>query len=704
MKKLLFSMIAASLLVGCSSPSATTTENPLLAEWDTPFAIPPFSEIYAADFMPAYKAAFAAHDAEIAAIVNNNEEASFENTIAAYDRSGRLLSKIGSVFSAMNSGVSSDSLQNIAKELSPLSSKHYDDIRLNPELFKRVKAVYDKRDGLGLNVEQTKLLTEMYDGFASSGANLSDSDKEKLRALNAEISSLQLDFGQNLLKETAAFQLVIDNEADLAGLSEDFKTAAAQRATENGQEGKWMFGLDNPSIMPFLQYSENAAARKTMLDGYLNRANNGGENDSKELIKRLIKLRLDRANLMGYATAADYILKDRCAKTADNVYGLLDQLWTPTMKVAKSELKDIQKMAKADGVNNVVASDWSYYASKAKSAKFDVSDAEIMPYFQRENVRMGMFYVATKLFGITFTPLTDVPTLVPEQEVFEVKNADGTHLGVLFDDTFARPAVKRGGAWCSSYRGQGKDADGNRIAPLTTITCNFTPPVGDKPSLLTVDEASTYFHEFGHALASLLRNVNYYGTGGFPRDFVELPSQIMEHWVLEPEVLKVYAKHYETGEVIPDELVAKIVNSGKYGQGFATGEYLAASFLDMDYHTLTSVDPNLDIAKFETSMLNDKRGLLTEIPPRYRSTYFNHTMGGGYTAGYYSYIWAAVLDSDAFAAFKESGDIFNQDIATRYRQEILEKAASDDVMKLYNNFRHAEPNVKWLLQDRGLDQ
>ncbi|MFI3321480.1 MAG: M3 family metallopeptidase [Rikenellaceae bacterium] len=703
MKKTIFStIIAASLMVGCSAPEQSAS-NPLLEEWTTPFAIPPFSTINASHFMPAYKEAFAAHAAEIKAIVENSAEPTFENTIAAYDKSGRLLSKVGSVFSAMNSGLSSEELRSIAKELSPISSAHYDDIRLNPELFKRIKSVYDKRESLNLNTEQTKLLTEMFDGFANGGANLSPADQQKLRELNTKISALQLAFGQNLLSETADFKMFVNNKADLAGLTEDFKTMAADRATAAGQEGNWLFGLDNPSIMPFLQYSENAALREKMLNGYLNRANYDNENDNKEVIKQLITLRLERAKLMGHATAADYILKDRCAKTAENVYALLDQLWAPTMKVAATELNDIKKMAKAEGQTKVGASDWRYYAAKAKADKFDLSDEEVMPYFQRENVRMGMFYVATKLFGITFTKLNDVPTLVAEQEVFEVKDADGSHLGVLFDDTYARPGLKNGGAWCSGYRSQGVDENGKRIAPLVTITCNFTAPIGDKPSLLTADEASTYFHEFGHALASLLRQVNYYGTGGYPRDFVELPSQIMEHWVFEPEVLKVYAKHYKTGEVIPDALVKKIIESGKYGQGFATGEYLAASFLDMDYHTLTSVDANFNVAEFETKMLNDKRKLLTEIPPRYRSTYFSHTMGGGYTAGYYSYIWAAVLDSDAYAAFKESGDIFNPEIAKKYREEILEKAGSEEAMVLYNNFRGSEPDVKWLLNDRGLN-
>lgn len=702
MRQFLPLILAASVMVGCSE-GAGNQSNPLLVEWDTPFGIPPFSQIDTSHFMPAYKMAFSEHKAEIEAIATNPEEPTFDNTITAYDRSGKLLSKISPVFNAMSSGVSNEALRNISKELSPISTAHYDDIRLNEQLFERIKTLYNKQESLDLTTEQAKLLTELYKTFEAGGANLSDQEKDKLRQINKEISALQIEFEQNVLAETADFKMIVSDEKELAGLPEDLIAMAANRAVESGESGKWMFGLDNSSVMPFLQYSEVAHLRETMLNGYLNRCNQNNEYDNKKVIEQLIALRLERANLLGYETAADYILIDRCASTSANVYALLDKLWEPTMKVAKQELSDIKKMAKADGIKEVKASDWRYYASKAKSAQFNIDDAELMPYFKRENVRDGMFYVANKLFGITFTQLFDTPTLVADQHVFEVKDSDGSHIGILFDDTFARPGQKRGGAWCSSYRSQVIESNGESISPLVTITCNFTPAIGDKPSLLTPDEAETYFHEFGHALASLLRCVNYYGTGGFPRDFVELPSQLLEHWVFEPEVLEVYAKHYITGEVIPTTLVDKLIAASKYGQGFATGEYLAAAYLDMDYHTLTSISEELNIEKFENEVLNNKRNLLSEIPPRYRSTYFSHTMKGSYTAGYYSYIWAAVLDSDAFAAFKESGDIFNPEIATKYRKEILEKAGSDEAMNLYTSFRGKEADVKWLLQDRGLD-
>lgn len=700
MKKLILLMLTVgTILSSCSNEK--TEQNPLLIEWNTPFGIPPFDQINASHFMPAYEAAFVAHKAEIDAIVNNSDEPTFENTIAAYDGSGKLLSKIDPVFGAMYSGITTPELQAIATELSPKESKHNDDIRLNPVLFSRIKAVYEKRDELNLTAEQMRLLTEMYKGFVRSGANLSEADQVKLRELNSEISALQLAFGQNMLSETGSFKLVIDNEADLKGLPADLIAAAAKRAEKDSMSGKWVFGLDNPSIMPFLQFSENAALRNQLLDGYLNRCNNGNDKDNKEIIKKLVSLRLERAKLMGYTTAADFILETRCAKNSSNVYGLLDKLWAPTIKVAEQELTDIKKMAAKDGIKEVGAGDWRYYAAKAKNEKFALNDEELAPYFQREKVREGMFYVANKLYGITFTKLNDVPTLVPEQEVFEVKEADGTHVGVLFDDTFARPGQKNGGAWCSGYRDQTYE-NGVRVAPLVTITCNFSTPIGDNPSLLTPDEANTYFHEFGHALAALLVNTQYLGTSNYPRDFVELPSQIMEHWVFEPEVLKVYAKHYQTGEVIPSELIEKIDKSGKYGQGFATAEYLAASLLDMDYHVLTEVKPDFDVTSFENDMLYTKRTLQSQIPPRYRSTYFSHTMGGGYTAGYYSYLWAEVLDCDAYQAFVDSGNIFDPATATKFRKEILERGGQDDAMVLYTNFRGQEPIIEPLLKNRGL--
>lgn len=701
MKKLvIIAIITGAMLSSCSTKDSV---NPLLTEWDTQFGIPPFEDIKLEHYMPAYLEGMKQHKAQIQEIINNPQEPNFENTIVAYDNSGDILRKVAPVFSSLNSVNSSPEVLALAKELSPLTSKHYNEISLNDSLFLRVKSVYDKIETLNLNPEQTRLLTEMYKGFVRNGAELAPDKKEELKEINSKISSLQLSFGQNLLAETANYNLVIDNEEDLAGLSESLINAAKVTDENSDYAGKWVFGLDNPSVMPFLQQSDNRELRKEILDAYLNRCNNDNEFDNKEVIKELITLRLKRANLLGFDNFADYQLETRMAKTTDAVYSLLNQLWTPALKSAKQELADMTLIAKAHNkdISKLEAYDWRYYFEKAMASKFNLSDNELRPYFKLENVREGIFYVANQLYGVTFTQLEGIPLPHPEAIAFECKEANGTHLGVLFMDMFARPGAKRGGAWCGRFRTQ-VYSNGQRISPLVTVVGNFTRPSGDKPALLSLDETETYFHEFGHALESLFKDVTYYGVGGMTRDFVELPSQIMEHWAFEPQVLKVYAKHYETGEVIPQELVDKIEKAGKYGQGFATTEYLAASILDMDFHILNSIPKNIDILKFEQESMS-KLGLISQIPPRYRSTYFNHTFGGGYTAGYYSYIWAEVLDSDAYQAFVETGDIFNKEVATKFRKEILSRGGQDEAMTLYVNFRGKEPGIDALLKNRGLN-
>lgn len=702
MKKLLFAMIAAgAIFTSCSQQK--TAENPLLAEWDTPFGIPPFENIKIEHFMPAYLEAMAQHKAEIDSIVNNKNLPNFENTIVAYDNAGALLDKISPVFSNINGTASNPEVISLAKELSPLTSKHFNEISLNPLLFDRVKTVFEKRDSLGLDSEQMRLLTEMYKGFVRSGANLSEEKKTELKKINEEISALQLQFGQNLLAETDAFKLIIDKEENLSGISESLKASALKRGEKDSTTaGKWVFGLDNPSVMPFLQQSSNKDLRKQIFEAYLNRCNNNNEFDNKDVIKKLVDLRLKRANLLGFENYAQYQLEERMAKTPEAVYELLNKIWTPALAAAKKELSDMSSIAVSEGVTAPLeSSDWRFYFEKSMAKKFNLNDSELRPYFKLENVREGIFYVANQLYGITFTQVNNVPLPNSEATAFECKDADGSHLGILFMDMFARPGEKRGGAWCSGFRSQ-TYKEGKKITPLVAIVGNFTRPVGDDPALLSTDETETYFHEFGHALASLLKDVHYYGVGGMTRDFVELPSQIMEHWAFEPQVLKVYAKHYKTGEVIPQELVDKLVNSGKYGQGFATTEYLAASFLDMDFHVLKSIPANLDVLSFEAKALGD-RGLISQIPPRYRSTYFSHTFGGGYTAGYYSYIWAEVLDSDAYQAFVETKDIFNKEVAAKFRKEILARAGQDDAMTLYVNFRGSKPGINALLKNRGLN-
>lgn len=700
MKHILMATCAVALLSGCGSQGkqADTNSNPFLSEYNTPFQVPPFDLIQTEHYKPAFLQGMEEQQKEVEAIVNNPEPATFENTIAALDQSGALLRKVSPVFYGLKSANTNDELDALSRELSPLMSKHSDDINLNPQLFARVKAVYENPGDL--NKEQQKLLEETYKDFVRGGANLDAESQAKLRELNSEISMLQLTFGQNMLKETNAFQLVIDKKEDLAGLPENLIATAAEAAQEAGMEGKWIFTLHNPSVMPFLQYADNRDLREKIFNGYINRGNNGNENDNKEVVRKLLKARLEKAKLMGYDNYASFALQDRMAKTPEAVYDLLNQIWTPTLAKAKEELADIQAEIKKDGKDFTAEGwDWRYYADRAKKAKFSLDENLVRPYLKLENVRDGVFYVANKLYGISFTQLENIPLPHPDAQAFECKDKDGSHLGVLYMDFFPR-ASKRGGAWCGTYRSQ-TYKDGKKVTPVVTIVCNFTKPAAGQPALLSADEANTLFHEFGHALHNLFKDVHYYGVAGVPRDFVELPSQIDEHWAFEPEVLKVYAKHYQTGEVMPTELVEKMDKSSKYGQGFITAEYLAASLLDMDFHVLTEIPNDMDVMKFEAETLG-KRGLLKQIPSRYRTTYFNHTMGGGYTAGYYSYIWAEVLDCDAYEAYKETGDIFNQEVAGKFRNYILTPGGIDDAMDMYVNFRGKKPGIEPLLKNRGL--
>ncbi len=699
MKKLILMAGMATVLGACGSQKGADS-NPFLSEYNTPFEVPPFDKIQLEHYKPAFMQGMEEEAKEVEAIANNPEAATFENTIVALDQSGKLIRKVSSVFYGQNSADTSDEMQEISRELSPLLSKHSDDISLNPKLFARVKAVYDQMEELSLNKEQKKLVEETYKSFVRNGANLDSASQERLRELNSEIDMLQLTFGQNMLKETNAFQLVVDKKEDLAGLPETLIANAAETAKEAGMEGKWVFTLHNPSVMPFLQYAENRDLREKIFKAYINRGNNGNEADNKEVVKRLVTARLEKARLMGYDNYAEFVLEERMAKHAENVYNLLDQIWTPALAKAKEELADIQAEIKKEGKNFTAEGwDWRYYAEKAKQARFNLDENELRPYLKLENVRNGVFYVANKLYGITFTELKNIPLPHPDAEAFECKDQDGKHLGVLYMDYFPR-ASKRGGAWCSTYRSQ-TYRNGEKLAPVVTIVCNFSKPAAGQPALLNADETETLFHEFGHALHNLFKDVHYYGVSGVPRDFVELPSQVDEHWAFEPEVLKVYAKHYQTGEVMPNELVEKMDKSGKYGQGFATTEYLAASYLDMDFHVLKEIPQGMDVMQFENETLG-KRGLLPQIPSRYRSTYFNHTMGGGYTAGYYSYIWAEVLDADAYEAYKETGDIFNQEVAGKFRKYILTPGGIDDAMDMYVNFRGKEPGIEPLLKNRGL--
>ena len=694
----------AVVLGACNSSKksdvADAAPNPFFTEYTTPFGVPPFDKIEVAHYKPAFEKGMEEQKKEIDAIVNNPEEPTFENTIVALDRSGELLTKVMYAFSGQSSVNTTDEIQALEQELYPVLSAHSDDISLNPALFTRVKVVYDKQASMNLNKEQKKLLEETYKGFVRGGANL-DADKQaRLRELNEKISVLELTFGQNVLKETNAFKLVVDNKEDLAGLPESLFAAAAETAAADSMEGKWIFTLHNPSVMPFLQYADNRALREKIFKAYINRGNNSNGNDNKNVVKELVAARLDKAKLLGYEDFAAFVLDENMAKNEKNVYNLLDQIWTPALKKAKEELADINAEIKKEGGDfEAEGWDWRYYADKARQAKFNMDENEVRPYLELNHVREGAFYVANKLYGITFTEIKDIPKPDPDAFAFECKDKDGSSLGVLYMDFYTRPG-KGGGAWCGGYRDQSYK-DGKKVLPVVTTVFNFSKPAAGQPALLSADEAETVFHEFGHALHGLFADVHYTGVAGVPRDFVELPSQVMEHWVFEPEVLKVYAKHYQTGEVIPQELVDKIVKSSKYGQGFATVEYLAASLLDMDYHTLKEQLPGMDIEAFEAEAMN-KRGLIRQIPPRYRTTYFGHTMEGGYTAGYYSYIWAEVLDADAFEAYKETGDIFNLEVASKFRKYVLTPGGIDDAMDMYKNFRGKEPGIEPLLKNRGL--
>ncbi len=730
-------LFMAILLMSCSQTSQkpeVAVENPLLVEFDTSFGVPPFELIRNEHFMPAFQKAMAQHKREIETIVNNTDPPTFQNTLAALDESGRLLARVANVFDNLSGAHTNDTMKEIEAELAPLRTKHGMDISLNPGLFQRIKTVYENRNSLDLTTEQFMLLDKTYKEFIKGGANLGEAEKSRFREINEELSLLAVKFGQNVLNDTNAFEMLLDTEADLAGLPESIRSGAAntaldkvkedqqnmaalrEKAKQDKQEvdaakieelqalvnkysGKWLFTLHKPSFIPFLMYSEKRELRERIFTAFANVGNNDNAFDNKANAARTAALRVERANILGYKTHAALILEDNMAKEAGNVYKLLRQVWEPAIARARQEVRDMQAMISADGQDfQLQPWDWWYYAEKVKKAKYDLDDQAIRPYFNLENVRDGMFEVATKLWGITFTEIQDVPKYLEEIKAFEVKKADGSHVGVLYTDYFPR-ASKRGGAWMNAYRTQYRQ-NGKDIRPVIANHGNFSKPTGNMPALISYDEALTMFHEFGHALHGLLSDCTYISLSGtsVPRDFVELPSQIMENWASHPDVIKNYARHYQTGEPIPDELLEKIKNAGHFNQGFATIEYLASCFLDMDWHVLTSPE-QLDTAEFEKASMQKIR-LIPEIIPRWRSTYFQHIFAGGYSSGYYSYIWAEVLDSDAFEAFEQNG-IFDQKTAAAFKDHILSKGGTDDPMALYLRFRGAEPKIEPLLRKRG---
>jgi peptidyl-dipeptidase Dcp len=699
MKK--FSLFLALIIMFTGCKTKMKSDNPFFNKWDTPFEVPPFDQIRTSHYMPAYLKGFEEQKQEIKAIINNPDEPDFENTIKPYVYSGELLTKVSRVFSGLNSAHTNDTLQEINKEVAPLLSKHNDDISLNDSLFQRVKTVFENKDKFNLTKEELKILDDTYKDFVRSGAALTPEDKEKLRKINEELSLLSVQFGQNLLAETNDFKLIIDKDEDLSGLPEGIKAQAASMAKTYGMDGKWVFTLQVPSMTPFLQYSDRRDLREKLFTAYFMKGDNDNTNDNKKIISRIARLRVERSQLLGYDTYADFVLERNMAKTPDRVIDFLLQVWNAAIPVAKAEAAAQQEMIKKEGGKfSLQPWDWWYYTEKIRKEKYDLDDEITRPYFMIDNVMKGMFYVANRLYGLNFSERNDIPKYHPDVVTFEVTR-DGSHVGILMIDNYPRES-KRGGAWCGVYRSQSRDLKGNMITPVVTMVTNSTPPSGDKPALLTATDAETLFHEFGHALHQLLSNTTYPGFTGtaVSRDFVELPSQIMEHWVLEPEVLKEYAKHYETGEVIPAEIVEKLDKSSKFNTGFATVEFLAAALLDMDYHMLSEpVDP--DIREFEKKTL-DKYGLIPEIKPRYRSTYFNHIWASGYASGYYSYYWSEMLDADAFQAFKETGDIFNKEVASKFENEILSRGGTRDPLEMYIAFRGKEPGVDALLINRGL--
>ena len=696
-------MTALSLaLCGCSTKEAQTEQgNPFFSEFNTPYGIAPFADITIEHYREGMLKGMEEQKAEIEAIINNSEAPTFENTILALDKSGQLLRKVRGTFSPLSSSNSNDEFRALQKEMSPLSSTHNDDIYLNEKLFARVKSVYDSKESLDLTAEQAKVLDNIYKRFVNSGANLNEEQKALLREINKELSMLQLTFSQNLLHETNNSFVVAETLEELKGLPQANIDAAAKMAADNGQPGKWMFNMQRPSCNPVLQYCENRELREKVYNAYYNRGNQNNEYDSKEICAKIVAKRLEKAKLMGYENYAQMVLEDRMAKTPEAVYDLLMQVWTPAVAKAKEELDDIRAEIRKDGKNFEPAGwDYMYYLDKAKKAKYAVDEQEIKNYMEANNVMEGIFYVANKLYSITFKEITDkVPAYEPTAKAYEVIDKDGTLLAIFYSDQFTREG-KNAGAWCTSFRPQSYDENGNRIIPIVVNSCNMTPATENTPALQSIDNVKTMFHEFGHALHNFMRDVQYSGASGVERDFVELPSQINEHWALEPEVLAVYAKHYQTGEIIPMELVEKIQESDKYGQGFATVEYIAASLSDMDLHVLTEIPANLNVMDFEAEGLA-KRGIPSQILPRYRMTNFSHTMGGGYTAGYYSYMWAEVLDADAFDAFKETGDIFNQEVAAKFRNHVLTPGGIEDGMTMYKKFRGREPKIDALLRNRG---
>ena len=691
-------LIALTMMVtACNNTPSAERENPLLAEWNTPYGVPPFEDILVEDYMPAFEAAMEQHKAEIEAIVANPEEPTFENTILALDNAGAKLNDVANTFFLIAAADTNPEMQKVEAEVSPLLAAHSDEIMMNPELFQRVKKVYLGRKKAGLDRMQLRLTEKSYKDFERNGANLSEEGQAELAEINRQLSAATVQYSQNLLAATADYQLLLTTE-QLGGLPNSIKNAAKQAATEAGHNGKYLFTLSSPSIFPFLTYSTERDLRKEIYTAYTERCN-GGKYDNTEVIRTIISLRARRAQLLGYKSHADYVLDDVMAKSPKAVYDLLGDLWEPALKSAKNEMGDMTVIKKRETKSSEFAAwDWWYFAERLRKQRYNLDEQALRPYFSLDNVRQGIFGLCNRLYGITFSPV-NVVAYNKECSTYKVEDVDGTLLGVVIFDFFPR-AGKSGGAWCGEFVSMSME-DGKRVPPVVTVVCNFSRPNGNTPSMLTIDETETFFHEFGHALHNLFAEVPYKGLAGVERDFVELPSQIMENWAMEPAMLKTYAIHHQTGAVISDHLIARIQKSAHFNQGFMTTELIAASLSDLDIHTLTSVEEDFDVNAFEKRVLTEERGLIDQIAPRYRYPYFSHIFDGGYSSGYYSYLWAEVLDKDAYQAFVESGDLFDRETAARFRK-LLAAGGTKDGMELYREFRGAEPSREPLMLARGL--
>ncbi len=691
-------MFVMTLNISCSKSETEATGNPLLDEWTTPMGVPPFDLIRAEHYEPAFEATMQMHNDEIDAIVRNTAEPTFDNVILALDNAGIKLAEVNLIFGMLSSSDLDDKMQEVQNRMMPRLEEHYNRIMLNDSLFMRVKAVYDKRSTLKLDEVQMRLTEKTYNNFVRSGALLQGADKERLMAINAELSALTIRFGNNLLAENANFVLELDAQ-QVADLPEGVRNQAQEAALAMGKQNSYVFTLDKPSMIPFLTYSTDRDLRRQLYDGYLMRCNNDNEYDNKQIIEDMTRLRVEKAHLLGYDSYSAYVTADQMAGTPEAVYKLLDEVWEPALESAKVELEQMEQMFKKDYPNETFEkSDWWYYAEKVRKQKYQLDEEAVRQYLSLDNVRNGMFYLANRLYGITFRPIS-VPKYHAECSVYEVIDVDESHLGVLYIDPYPRKS-KGGGAWCGYFTEQ-RYVDGERKAPVVGIVCNFTPPVGDTPSLLTFDEAETLFHEFGHALHFLFADVRYRGLAEVEGDFVELPSQIMENWAFEPEIIKEYATHHRTGTVIPDNLIEKIQRASLFNQGFITTELAAAALIDMDIHSLTTFS-DMDVNAFEEYNLATRRGLIEQIEPRYRYTYFAHIFNGGYSSGYYFYLWAEVLDKDAFAAFKQRRDICDGELARSFRYDVLAQGGQKPGMEMYRKFRGADPDKVPMLRARGL--